>query len=72
MQTQIDPRHFDQATFLHFGLEDIAFVKPVVTDDGEHAFAIHGADGRALAVAPDRDQAMALVRQNDLTPVDVQ
>ena len=38
----------------------------------EHPFyALHDADGNRLALTPDRSQAFALARQNDLSPVSV-
>ena len=46
---------------------DAAYVKPVV-DEGKPAYAIHAADGQALA--PSRDLAFALIRQNELEPTD--
>lgn len=48
---------------------DAAYVKPVV-DEGKPAYAIHAADGQALALAPSRDLAFALIRQNELEPTD--
>ncbi|MGK9167336.1 DUF1150 domain-containing protein [Inquilinus limosus] len=54
--------------FAALGLNQIAFVKPVVVDD-QPAFAVHGADGTPLAVVKDRDLAFAVIRQNDMEPV---
>jgi len=34
-------------------------------------YALHDSDGNRLALAPDRSQAFALARQNDLSPVSV-
>ena len=55
--------------FAAFGLSHIAYVRPIKTDDGEVAFAIHAADGRPVAVMADREVAFAAIRQNDLEPV---
>jgi len=52
------------------GMNDVAYVKPVV-EDGTEAFAIHAADGTRMAVVPNRDLAFAAVRQNDMEPVSV-
>ena len=52
------------------GMEDVAYVKHVVVDDAP-AFAVHAADGREIAVLPDRGLAFAVVRQHDLEPVSV-
>jgi len=61
----------DAADFAQWGVNEIAFVKPTVTDEGVEAWAIHGADGTRLAVVGERDHAFAVVRQNELEPVSV-
>jgi hypothetical protein len=53
-----------------FGVQDTAYVKPVVVD-GTRRYAIHAADGTAIAVVPDRDTAFAMLRQHDLEPASV-
>lgn len=58
------------ADFAAFGSEELAYVKPVTIDD-EPRFAVHAADGTALTVAPSRDVAFAVVRQNEMEPVSV-
>jgi len=57
--------------FAAYGLSDVAYVRPFKTDDGEIAYAIHAADGRAVAVMADREVAFAAIRQNELEPVSV-
>jgi len=52
------------------GMNDIAYVKPVI-EDGVAAFAVHAADGTRMAVITNRDLAFAVVRQNDMEPVSV-
>lgn len=52
------------------GLQEMAYVKPVVTASGV-AYAVHAADGTEIAVMPNRDVAFATIRQNDLRPVSV-
>lgn len=49
----------------HFGLNELAYVKPV-TYGGKPAFAIHGADGSQLAVTTDQATAVAMIHQNDM------
>jgi hypothetical protein len=39
--------------------------------DGEKAFAVHGADGSPVALAPDLDTAEAAIEQQDLVQVPV-
>jgi len=52
------------------GMEDLAYVRPVV-QDGVEAFAVCAADGTQMAVIPNRELAFAVVRQNDMEPVSV-
>ena len=60
-----------EAAFLAWGDDVIAYVKAVEIE-GESSFAIHAADGRPLGVVrADRDEAFAVVRQNELEPVSV-
>jgi hypothetical protein len=54
--------------FANLGLEQIAYVKPVVTVD-ELGFVIYAANGVRLAVLSDRSDAFALIRRHDLEPV---
>ena len=56
------------AEFAAFGLEQVAYLRPVHTSDGMNAIGVFSADGRQLATAPSTELAQALVRQNDLEP----
>ena len=53
-----------------FGMQDLAYEKPVVVD-GASAFAVHAADGTQVTVLPNREVALATVRQHDLEPLSV-
>ena len=53
-----------------FGMQDLAYVKPVLVD-GITAFAVHAADGTQVTVLPDREIALATVRQHELEPLSV-
>ncbi|HJU19519.1 MAG TPA: DUF1150 family protein [Stellaceae bacterium] len=53
-----------------FGVQDMAYVKAVVID-GTAGYAVHAADGTAIAVLSDRDTAFAMLRQHDLEPMSV-
>ena len=53
-----------------FGMQDLAYVKAVLID-GATAFAVHAADGTQVTVLPDREIALATVRQHDLEPLSV-
>ncbi|MBT5415538.1 MAG: DUF1150 family protein [Rhodospirillaceae bacterium] len=56
--------------FALLGMRDVAYVKDVRVE-GQAAYAIHSADGNAVAVLANRDVAFATVRQNELEPVSV-
>ncbi len=56
--------------FAHLGMADFAYIKPVMVE-GQRAFAIHAADGSAMAVVSDHAVALAAVRQHDLEPMSV-
>ncbi len=53
-----------------FCVQDMAYVKPIVVD-GVKGYAVHAADGTAIAVIGDRDIAFAMLRQHDLEPMSV-
>ncbi|MFM2045185.1 MAG: hypothetical protein RLY86_3761 [Pseudomonadota bacterium] len=63
-------RQLSPQDFATFGVNDVAYVKPVQVN-GLRGFAIHAADGTALAVVTDRLVAAATVRQNDMEAVSV-
>ena len=56
--------------FALLGVEDVAYIKQVIVE-GNKLWAIIGADGTSLALAPDRALAFAAAIQNDKTPVSV-
>jgi hypothetical protein len=58
-------------SFADFGLEEIAYVKPVAEND-KRAYEIHAANGTRLAVVEDRLVAMAMIRRHDLEPASLQ
>jgi hypothetical protein len=61
----IDIRHLSEEQLGQLGVSQIAYVKPVMLD-GAVAFAIHAADGTPMAVADDRELAIAAVRQHEM------
>lgn len=56
--------------FALLGMNEVAYVKRVMVND-EAGFAIFSADGTQVAVLPDRDVAVATIRQHDLEPASV-
>lgn len=64
---RIDIRHLTQMQLQQLGVSQLAYVKPVMLN-GAAAFAIHAADGSPMAVADDRDLAMAAILQHEMVP----
>ncbi len=63
-------RDISTQDFAMLGVQDVAFVKPVVVD-GEAVYSIHAADGTEMGVVSDREVAFAAVRQHDMEPLSV-
>ena len=63
-------RHMSSRELALFGMQDLAYVKAVLID-GTTAFAVHAADGTQITVLPDREIALATLRQHDLEPLSV-
>ena len=53
--------------FKALGIEEIAYVRPVVESTGS-IYEIRAADGTRLAVVEDRLVAFAMIRRHDLQP----
>jgi hypothetical protein len=66
----MDIRHISAAQLGQLGLQQIAYVKPVVLN-GEQGFAIHAADGTPMAVAGNREVAIAAIMQHEMMPAQV-
>jgi hypothetical protein len=64
---RIDARHITPAELQQLGMTQIAYVKPIMLN-GAAMFAIHGADGSPMAVAEDRDLALAAIVQHEMIP----
>jgi hypothetical protein len=60
-------RQLSQQQLMQLGVSQIAYIKPVDTDGGV-AFAIHAADGTPMAIAGDREVAVAAIRQHEMVP----
>lgn len=56
-----------QINLADVGLDQIAYIRPVVIDE-QPAWSIFNAAGEAVGAAPTREQAMVAILQNDLTP----
>jgi hypothetical protein len=66
----IDVRHLSEEQLAALGMSLIAYVKPVIIN-GVAGFAIHAADGTPMAVAGDRDVAVAAIVQHEMHPLSV-
>ena len=58
------------ADWANFGLQEIAYIRPVVVD-GVSAVTIHSADGTPIGAAPTVDLAMAAIIQHEMEPARV-
>jgi hypothetical protein len=65
--TEVNVRHITQDQLAKLGLTQLAYVKPI-TMNGTAMFAIHGADGSPMAVAEDRNVALAAILQHEMIP----
>ncbi len=70
MTNLLNLREISTQELMNLGVQDVAYVKPVAVEGGT-GYAIHAADGTALAVVENRALAFATVRQNGLEPVSV-
>ncbi|HLS69585.1 MAG TPA: DUF1150 family protein [Kiloniellales bacterium] len=61
-------RHISSADFAAIGVNEIAYVRKVESDQGQ-LFGIFAADGTQLAMAASLDLAVAAIRQNDMEPM---
>ena len=66
-ETAINVRHISSEELETLGMDEVAYVKPVMTPTGL-AFAIHSADGRQLALTISEAVAAAVIIQNDMLP----
>ena len=65
--TRIDVRQLTAAPLQQLGVSQLAYVKPVMLN-GAAMFAIHAADGSPMAVAEDRNLALAAIMEHEMIP----
>lgn len=53
-----------------WGLEDIAYIKQDIVNN-EPVWSIYAAEGTRMGYAAERDVALAIISQNDMTPMSV-
>jgi hypothetical protein len=66
-ETTLNVRHLSCEQLENLGMDELAYVKPVMTQAGL-AFAIHAADGRQLALTTSEALASAMIVQNEMLP----
>ena len=52
-----------------WGMDEVAYVRPVTTEDGRQVAGIFAANGEQIGAAPDEDIAAAAAIQEGLQPV---
>ena len=57
--------------FLHAGLHQIAYIRPIIMADDSKGFAIHSANGKQISVIDSYANAMALLHEHELHAVTV-
>jgi hypothetical protein len=67
---EFDVRHLSEQQLAALGVSHIAYVKSVMVN-GVEGFAIHAADGTPMAVAGNRDVAVAAVTQHEMLALSV-
>jgi hypothetical protein len=70
MAAILDIRHISAEQLAQLGMQQIAYVKPVVVN-GAACFAIHAADGTPMAIAGGLDVAVAAIMQHEMVPAQV-
>ncbi|MGA3400597.1 MAG: DUF1150 family protein [Acetobacteraceae bacterium] len=63
----VDVRKLSPEQFAQLGMTHVAYVKPVIVN-GAAGFAIHAADGTPMALADNRDVAIAAIMQHEMQP----
>ncbi len=61
----VDVRHITPDQLQQLGVSHLAYVKPIMLN-GAAMFAIHAADGSPMAVAEDRNLAVAAIVQHEM------
>lgn len=64
----IDIRAMSPEQFAQLGVTKVAYVKPVIVN-GTAGYAIHAADGTPMAIADNREVALAAIVQHEMVPV---
>lgn len=66
-QVALSLRQLSIADWARFGVQEIAYIRPVVVN-GVHAMSIHAADGTPIGAAPNEELAVAAILQHEMAP----
>ncbi|WP_043362068.1 DUF1150 family protein [Belnapia sp. F-4-1] len=69
-QAALALRHLSVQDWARFGVQEIAYIRPVVVN-GVPAMSIHAADGTPIGAAPTAELAIAAIEQHELAAVRV-
>jgi hypothetical protein len=61
-------RDLSPEQFQNLGMPSVAYFKPIEYD-GQHVYSIHTADGTPVALAQDREVAIAVALERNLQPI---
>ncbi len=67
LRVGFDIRHLSAEQLGRLGVSQIAYIRPVEVN-GAPGYAIHAADGTPMALAGDRDVAIAAILQHEMVP----
>lgn len=65
-------RMLSDRDFLAFGVHEVAYIKPVQTEEGRTVYSICSADGKPVLVMDNKNAALAAILHNNLEPVTLQ
>lgn len=69
----LDPRSFlktiSEQDFLNFGVQELAYIRPVLDQSGRRKYVICTADGHSLVSMDTHDSAMATILHNNLEAI---
>lgn len=67
---EVHGKKISQTELAIMGMANMAYVRPV-KKGGREGYAIHAADGTALAITDDMSVAIATIVEHDMQPVSV-
>lgn len=65
-------KHLSPQAFQAFGMGQVAYIRKAVAEAGQIVYVVHAADGTAISLAPNFEEACVLAKRCDLDAVSVQ